>query len=350
MALRRPTLALLLCRGRGRRPGCCGLLAAAALLLWLTTCPSPPDDGLDWLRHDRNASTYVRPAAATALLDSAAACGGGVRLLLAVASRPGGGEQRQAVRDTWGRALPDSRLVFMLGHDGSPHLSPELTREAAQHGDIVVEDFVDNYGNLTLKTLFMLKWAAARCAPAQHVMKTDDDMLVNVRRVLEDSEARGSAEQPLLFGAAGDRRPQRSRCSRWRLPEWLYPGDRLPAFLTGAGYVMSRPAVTMLLRRIADVPLINLEDVYVTGLLARRTPAIPLLTAASMRIDRPIFAHPCRLRAGYLVHGFEAGDLVIAWQRLRALGPKACDTLWLRVQAWFLRIDLGDDQATAWYP
>ncbi|XP_063237784.1 beta-1,3-galactosyltransferase 5-like isoform X2 [Bacillus rossius redtenbacheri] len=279
----------LLCRGYGRGPGCCALLAGVTLLMWLTLCASPPDDQLDWLRHDRNASHYVRPRAPTALLDSAA-CSDDVRLLLAVASSQGGGERRQAVRDTWGRARPDSRLIFMMGHNGSSRLSPELTREAAQHGDIVVEDFVDNYHNLTLKTLFMLKWAASRCAPALHIMKTGDDVLVNVQHVLEETEARRPVEGPLLLGTVGDRRPQRCPCSRRHLPQWLYPGDVLPAFLSGTGYLMSRPAVMVLLRRTADVPLINLEDVYVTGLLASRTPAIPLLTAATVHVDRPLLA------------------------------------------------------------
>jgi Galactosyltransferase len=38
-----------------------------------------------------------------------------------------------------------------------------LTSESAQYSDIVREDFLDSYENLTLKTLGGLKWAAIFC-------------------------------------------------------------------------------------------------------------------------------------------------------------------------------------------
>ena len=40
--------------------------------------------------------------------------------------------------------------------------------------------FQDTYRNLTLKTVMGLKWSAIFCPQARHVMKTDDDIFVNV--------------------------------------------------------------------------------------------------------------------------------------------------------------------------
>jgi hypothetical protein len=45
-------------------------------------------------------------------------CDDRLRLLIHVASAPGNSEHRQAIRDTWGYAVPirDAKLLFFLGH------------------------------------------------------------------------------------------------------------------------------------------------------------------------------------------------------------------------------------------
>ena len=45
------------------------------------------------------------------------------------------------------------------------------------------EDFLDTYQNLTLKTLAGVKWAGQFCGQAEFVMKTDDDMYVDLYEV-----------------------------------------------------------------------------------------------------------------------------------------------------------------------
>ena len=40
--------------------------------------------------------------------------------------------------------------------------------------------FQDTYRNLTLKTVMGLKWSAIFCPQAKFVMKTDDDIFVNL--------------------------------------------------------------------------------------------------------------------------------------------------------------------------
>ena len=52
--------------------------------------------------------------------------------------------------------------------------------------------FQDTYHNLTLKTIMGLKWMSIFCPQAQYVLKTDDDIYVNVdllhRSLLEESK------------------------------------------------------------------------------------------------------------------------------------------------------------------
>ena len=58
-----------------------------------------------------------------------------------------------------------------------------LTSEANDFSDILLEDFRDTYLNLTLKTTFLLKWAAKSCATTKYVFKIDDDVFVNSERM-----------------------------------------------------------------------------------------------------------------------------------------------------------------------
>lgn len=51
--------------------------------------------------------------------------------------------------------------------------------EAEQYGDIVQEDFLDTYRNLTYKGIAALKWIDQLCPHARWVLKTDDDIFVN---------------------------------------------------------------------------------------------------------------------------------------------------------------------------
>jgi hypothetical protein len=78
------------------------------------------DEKFEWLRRNRDVRQYILPDVNTTLLSSRTSCDDRLRLLILVASAPGNSEHRQAIRDTWGHAVPthDARLIFFLGHDG----------------------------------------------------------------------------------------------------------------------------------------------------------------------------------------------------------------------------------------
>ena len=85
------------------------------------------------------------------------------------------------------QAEHSAKLIFLLGTTSTPdpELEGRIAEETALQGDLVREDFLDTYQNLTLKTLAGVKWAGQFCGQAEFVMKTDDDMYVNVGEVME---------------------------------------------------------------------------------------------------------------------------------------------------------------------
>lgn len=106
-------------------------------------------------------------------------------LLIIVSSSPEHVDRRNAIRETWGsdKSLSQykSAVVFALGHHAGTE--SEVDREILAHGDILRGNFEDTYANLTLKSTLMLKYASAACEARggpSFVMKTDDDMFVNV--------------------------------------------------------------------------------------------------------------------------------------------------------------------------
>jgi len=98
-----------------------------------------------------------------------------------VISAPDHFEQRLAIRRTWSNKslFPHFRTVFLLGSAANETLNKAIQKESSAFGDIVQEDFMDTYANLTLKTVSSFKWSAKYCPQADFMLKVDDDILVN---------------------------------------------------------------------------------------------------------------------------------------------------------------------------
>lgn len=78
-----------------------------------------------------------------------------------------------------------------------------MAREVADFGDIIEEDFLDTYHNLTLKSIAMLKWINLTCygsnnstrsSMPQYVLKTDDDVFINIDRLFSVISEKPGAE------------------------------------------------------------------------------------------------------------------------------------------------------------
>jgi len=54
-----------------------------------------------------------------------------------------------------------------------------IEEEQRVHGDILQDDFLDSYNNLTLKTIHIVKYFV-REVNYEHLFKTDDDSFVNM--------------------------------------------------------------------------------------------------------------------------------------------------------------------------
>merc|ERR1711953_115436 len=107
--------------------------------------------------------------------------------------------ERMGVRDTWMQYITQHRVenvsaVFLLGNEKYGENITQLTRERiqtehAKYDDILQVDMVDHYNNLTLKSVFSLKFFLNESnfydPPPFHIMKIDNDVYLNVPQLVK---------------------------------------------------------------------------------------------------------------------------------------------------------------------
>ena len=119
--------------------------------------------------------------------------------------------------------------------------------------DIVVENFLDTYSNLTLKSIFMLKWLNDRCSNARFVLKVDDDVFVNPENLMKTLQSTKfntakvgfqdikpeTVDYALIGKTMVDIIPERRSWHRWFIPKSVFPHDTFPPYLIGFSYLFT---------------------------------------------------------------------------------------------------------------
>lgn len=70
---------------------------------------------------------------------------------------------------------------------------------------MVLEDFWDTKTNATLKSVMMLKWTLKNCDSAAWLMKTDDDVFVNLANLVKFIDTKMRDMKQILVGALNAR-------------------------------------------------------------------------------------------------------------------------------------------------
>ncbi|XP_026483866.1 uncharacterized protein LOC113391929 [Vanessa tameamea] len=177
----------------------------------------------------------------------------------------------------------DFKLVFLLGlpsQDNDTEIQEKIDEEVDKYGDVIQEGFIDSYNNLTLKSIMMLKWVTNNCnQSARYILKTDDDMYVNVPNLIENlrnrskvhDSTKGQEKEYLLIGdLICGARPVQDVGSKWYSPRYMYGGRVYPRYLSGTGYALSAPAARALYEAALRTSYFHLEDIYITGMCAVR--------------------------------------------------------------------------------
>ena len=230
----------------------------------------------------RRRADSVNPYLYHVLLEPIRLCPPNTRMVILIHSYHPHTDRRSAIRSTWGKAVQTGswpnekrsgscaglRLAFVLGLHRDPGLNDLIAEEHARYDDVVQGDFADSYQNMTLKSLLGLKIVDERCPAVRYLLKTDDDMIVNL---------------PYLLGLLNHTHPNLSRSimgplnigsrvyrhGKWKLSKSEFPFDIFPPYESGSAYVITGDLIHELFVTAEYVPHINIDDVYVTGILGR---------------------------------------------------------------------------------
>jgi hypothetical protein len=210
--------------------------------------------------------------------------------------------------------------VFLLGkpettpdYDGfnsNLEIQNRILNESLEFGDIIQEDFVDSYNNLTLKSVFLLKWVTNNCIDkgklkkgssdstdnnffflsVKFLVKCDDDTFLNIPNLLHvltggtipiynstiafydklsiNNKVKRNRLQTknvltgFLFCGV---KPVSDPANKWYSPIYMYNEEFYPNYLSGTAYLMSIDVVEKLYKASLKTPLFHLEDVFITG-------------------------------------------------------------------------------------
>lgn len=197
---------------------------------------------------------------------------GEVLVAILVISAPAHRAQREAIRASWGKERDQVVFGFVVG-SAEGEVGRAVFREAMEEGDLIVSQVKDSYENLSLKTISALDWVVQLCPDAEFVLKVDDDMFVQVERLLELVRSllqEGKSQKLVLGNISRGWRPVRNPQSKYYITEAQYEGEHYPDFATGPSYLVSRAAVIPMVEEALNQSYIHLEDVFLTGVVAER--------------------------------------------------------------------------------
>ena len=291
-------------------------------------------------------SRLVQTSTSDFPINEADVCVNGLFLLIVVCSAVENVKQRNAIRETWGNVRSNQNtgvsqvaVVFLLGkhspasvlnhssttdtlyHNNITLLQEEVKRESDKHNDVLQGDFVDSYHNLTIKSVYMLKWAQRYCSQAKFVLKTDDDMFVNVNILIKDLS--NIANTRFIMGhIIAAAQPMRQKSSKWFTPAEQYSGTWYPTYISGSAYVFSGDIIDDLYNATKRTKLLWLEDVYITGLCAKTINANHLYNGKFGYLKR--VSNPCIFKHVITGHRMKPWELYNIWKHLQNKDMK-CD-------------------------
>lgn len=249
-----------------------------------------------------------------------------VLLLLFVKSSLENVSRRQAIRSTWGNETYARhelgvvvKVVFAMGvHKDNGFLQKDLHEEHANHGDLIQQDFLDTFHNLTVKLLLQFHWTHENCAHAHFLMSADDDVFIhmpNLVRYLQDLK-RQNVRDFWVGHVHRGAPPIRSKSSKYYMPFDMYQWSSYPDYTAGAGYVVSGDVAAKIYQATLSLNAsMYIDDVFM-GICA--------ITAGISPQEHVYFSgegktpyHPCIYEKMITSHGHE-NDIRYLWKEATA--------------------------------
>ncbi|XP_068208423.1 beta-1,3-galactosyltransferase 1-like [Palaemon carinicauda] len=192
-----------------------------------------------------------------------------LKVLVLITTAPDHEKHRTAVRQTWGHFAirRDVVMAFVVGRTTNANIQSNIDKENEIYGDIIQANFIDHYANLTLKTVSMFEWVKTYCSESHFVLKTDDDMFINMPLLLTFIDSKKNDRRVMYGRLAKGWKPVRNKKSKYYIDVATYKKTKYPDFLTGPAYLFTSDIVDDIYQKALGTTFFVLEDVLVTGIV-----------------------------------------------------------------------------------
>lgn len=205
--------------------------------------------------------------------------------------------QRNLIRQTYGslRNINNVQIlavVFMLGSADAPGANTDIVKldaEWVKFGDIIMGDLVDTYRNLSRKTIMAYNWLTSFCHEADLVVKTDDDVLVDIFKLTDElGKWTPNVLKSFNFWCAvhWTEEIDRNEKSIYYVSYEEYAGTKIPKHCAGVGYVTPMCMIHRIANEISKSylgPICSHEDVFMTGIVPEK-----INSAKNQQQNKPI--------------------------------------------------------------
>ncbi|XP_067655082.1 beta-1,3-galactosyltransferase 5-like [Haliotis asinina] len=184
---------------------------------------------------------------------------------------------RNSIRKTWGSFTHNNtwagtslsfvvRLVFLFGETGNVSENTDLRKEASENHDIVQTNFKESYFNLTNKVLSGLKWVKDHCPGTKFIMKNDEDSFVHIPWLVERLQSTDWNNR--IIGPYFTNETHYTS-GKYAVSDQAYPFRVYPPHVKGNIYILPTNTAMQILEAAEYMPYVNMEDVHITGILAK---------------------------------------------------------------------------------
>ena len=233
-------------------------------------------------------------------------------------------DKRTAIRKTWGQKFRlnsyEINIVFIIGMPtrGSKYRNIEsiILNEGNKYQDILQISTVDRSDNLSAKSLAFFGWAREFCTNIEFLLKCDDDVFVNILqlyKLLSDIETNHNV---IIGHVISNARPIKNKLHKWYISKENYSKYYYPKYISGSAYLIPFNVAQRVYEQSKATKTFQLEDVYLTGMLAKQCCNASLLHKEKFVIDGKS-PSPCLLHNVVTYHPLNVGQVYQLWKDMQ---------------------------------
>ena len=187
-------------------------------------------------------------------------------------------DRRQVLRDIMNQPYVSNpnliiKHIFLFGRVADKKIEETIQRESEQYKDIIQEDFVESYINVSYKAIMAWKWSVEFCPNVHYVFVMNDELFVDQNKVVNfllKDMSRGSNKVDFSLCYFKPKEiPTDFARNRKLNQKYMYQGKYYPEHCHGAGYIAHIEVINRLYKASLTNPPMMPTDVWI-GILAEK--------------------------------------------------------------------------------